>query len=132
LVTASKTTPPKRGEIWFANLEPQTHGIEPGKERPVLVLQRDSISAAEHYRSVIVIPGTSQLKGTGTTMPLRARILARAKLHKDTDFLVGQVRSIAKERLTRGPVAMLSKAETDLIAQALAEVCGLPPPSFAG
>jgi mRNA-degrading endonuclease toxin of MazEF toxin-antitoxin module len=131
-VTASKTTPPKRGEIWFANLEPQTRGIEPGKERPVLVLQRDSISAAEHYRSVIVIPGTSQLKGTGTAMPLRARILARAKLHKDTDFLVGQVRAIAKERLTRGPVAMLSKAETDLIAQALAEVCGLPPPSFTG
>jgi mRNA-degrading endonuclease toxin of MazEF toxin-antitoxin module len=65
-------------------------------------------------------------------MPLRARILAWAKLHKDTDFLVGQVRAIAKERLTRGPVAMLSKAETDRIAQALAEVCGLPPPSFTG
>lgn len=131
-MTASKTTPPKRGEIWFANLEPQTHSVEPGKERPVLVLQRDSISAAEHYRSVIVIPGTSRLKGAGSAMPLRVRILARTKLPKDTDFLVAQVRAIAKERLTRGPVATLSKAETDLIAQALAEVCGLPPPSFTG
>lgn len=63
-------------------------------------------------------------------MPRRARILARGKLRKDTDFLVGQVRAIGKERLTRGPVATLSKAETDLIAQALAQVRGLPPPSF--
>ena len=131
-MTGSKTTPPKRGEIWFANLEPQAHSVEPGKERPVLVLQRDSISAAEQYRSVIVIPGTSQLKGPGDAMPLRARIHARGKLRKDTDFLVGQVRAIAKERLTRGPLATLSKAETDLVAQALAEVCGLPPPSFIG
>lgn len=131
-MTASKTAPPKRGEIWFANLEPPTHGVEPVKERPVLVQQRDSISAAEHCRSVIVIPGTSQVRGAGNAMPLRARILARAKLPKDTDFLVGQVRAIAKERLTRGPVAVLSRAETDSIAQALAEVCGLPPPSFTG
>lgn len=131
-MTASKTTPPKRGEIWFATLEPQTHPAEPGKERPVLVLQRDSISAAELYRSVIVIPGTSQLRAPGSAMPLRARVPARGKLHKDTDFLVGQVRAIAKERLIRGPIATLSKAETDRIAQALAEVCGLPPPRFTG
>jgi hypothetical protein len=35
-----------------------------------------------------------------------------------------------EERLTRGPVATLSKTETDQIAQALAEVCGASTAEF--
>jgi len=33
-----------KGEIWWANLDEEPYGSEPGKRRPVLVLQNNSIN----------------------------------------------------------------------------------------
>jgi mRNA interferase MazF len=32
-----------KGEIWWANLPPNPYGSEPGKRRPVLIIQNDVI-----------------------------------------------------------------------------------------
>jgi len=33
-----------KGEIWWANLTDTPYGSEPGKRRPVLIIQNDSIN----------------------------------------------------------------------------------------
>lgn len=42
----------KRGQVWWANLEP-SRGTEPGKIRPVVVLQTDLLNSADHPSTVI-------------------------------------------------------------------------------
>jgi mRNA interferase MazF len=46
----------KRGDVYRANLNP-VQGSEQSGLRPVLILQRDSIS--RHTRTVIIVPFTS-------------------------------------------------------------------------
>lgn len=50
---------PKRGEIWLANLSPR-HGTEPGKTRPVLIIQTQALLDAQHP-STVIIPLTTNL-----------------------------------------------------------------------
>jgi mRNA interferase MazF len=49
----------RRGEIWWANLNPGG-GTEPGKSRPVLILQNEALLEARHP-STIVVPLTTNL-----------------------------------------------------------------------
>ena len=48
-----------QGEIWLANLNPG-RGTEPGKIRPVLILQNQALLDAEHP-STLIIPLTTNL-----------------------------------------------------------------------
>jgi mRNA interferase MazF len=50
---------PERGEIWLANLNPR-RGTEPGKLRPVLVIQTQALLDAGHP-STLIIPLTTNL-----------------------------------------------------------------------
>lgn len=38
---------PERGEVWIADLNPRS-GAEPGKARPVLIVQAQALLDAEH------------------------------------------------------------------------------------
>jgi mRNA interferase MazF len=49
-----------RGEIWWADLA-EPRGSEPGKRRPALIVQDDSLSRSR-LRTVMVIPVTSNLR----------------------------------------------------------------------
>ena len=60
----------KRGGIYLANLNP-AKGFEPGKTRPVLVVQSDLLNSTEH-KTVVVLPLTSQL--VDEAFPLRFTI----------------------------------------------------------
>lgn len=50
----------RRSEIWIANLEP-SKASEPGKVRPVVIIQSDLMNEANHT-SVVVCPLSSQEK----------------------------------------------------------------------
>ncbi len=50
---------PNRGEIWLADLDPR-RGTEPGKTRPVLVVQSQALLDADHP-STLVVPLTTKL-----------------------------------------------------------------------
>ena len=63
-----------RGGIYLAKLSP-TKGVEPGKTRPVVVIQRQEILGS--YPTVLVVPITSNLKGK---YPMRLFIKARERL----------------------------------------------------
>jgi len=113
----------ERGTIWLANLHPQK-GTEPGKTRPVLILQDQALLDAGHP-STIVIPLTTNL--IDDAEPLRVRVKARKKLARDSDLLIDQIRAIDNRRLTSGPLATLDPVLMKRIHHAVIEVTGIGP-----
>lgn len=93
------------GEIWLANLNPG-NGTEPGKTRPVLVIQSQALLDVSHP-STIVIPLTTKL--VYGIRSLRIRIKAGDRLLEESDLLVDQIRAIDNKRFTEGPLARCSK-----------------------
>ena len=109
------------GEIWLANLNPG-RGTEPGKIRPVLVLQNQALLDADHP-STIIIPLTTNL--IEDAEPLRLRIVAQGSLDKDSDLLVDQLRAIDNKRLIEGPLLRLDDQALGRVYQAVGEVLGM-------
>jgi len=111
----------KRGEIYLANLNPG-RGTEPGKTRPVLIIQNQALIDAEHP-STLIIPLTSQL--IDHTEPLRLRIPAGGKLNKTSDLLIDQLRAIDNRRLTEGPLLECTDGFMHHVDQCLHAVLGI-------
>jgi mRNA interferase MazF len=111
----------RRGEIWLANLNPR-RGTEPGKTRPVLVVQAQALLDAEHP-STLVVPLTTRL--VEGAEPLRIRVRAAGAVRSDSDLLVDQLRAIDNHRLTKGPLARLGPAAMAKVDSAIAEVLDL-------
>ena len=84
---------PRRFEVWLADLSPRM-GTEPGKKRPVVVVQTDLLNG--FHPSTVVCPMTSHLI-PGITI-LRVRVTSGG-LDKPSDILVDQVRAIDNRRL---------------------------------
>ena len=110
-----------RGEIWLANLNPGK-GTEPGKIRPVLIIQCQELLDICHP-STLIIPLTTNL--IDDTVPLRLRIPAGKKLAKDSDLLVDQMRAIDNKRLVEGPLLRCPPPLLTEIDRCLVEVLGL-------
>lgn len=112
----------KRGEVWLADLNPR-RGTEPGKTRPVVIVQAQALLDVEHP-STLVVPLTTRL--VEGAEPLRVRIRASGALRKDSDALIDQVRAIDNRRLVQGPLSRLQPQQLNAIAHALLEVLELP------
>jgi mRNA interferase MazF len=111
----------KRGEIWLADLNPR-RGTEPGKTRPVLIVQAQALLDAEHP-STLVVPLTTQT--VAAAEPLRIRIRASGTLKRDSDALIDQVRAIDNRRLVQGPLSRLQPQQLTAVEHALLEVLEL-------
>ena len=111
----------KRGEIWLASLDPH-HGTEPGKTRPVLVVQSQALLDVDHP-STLIIPLTTNL--TEGAEPLRIRIPLSAGLQQESDLLIDQLRAIDNRRLVKGPLAKLTPDLVASVDQAIIEVLDL-------
>jgi mRNA interferase MazF len=112
---------PERGEIWLANLNPR-RGTEPGKSRPVLVIQAQALLDVGHP-STLIIPLTTNL--IDEVAPLRIRVQARERLRQASDLLIDQLRAIDNTRLLEGPLARLDSESMRRVGQALLEVLDL-------
>lgn len=108
----------KRGSIWLANLNPK-RGTEPGKIRPVLIVQSQALLEVDHP-STLVVPLTTHV--IDDAEPLRLRISAQAGLDKDSDLLFDQLRAIDNKRLLQGPLLQCSPAFMSQVDEALREV----------
>jgi mRNA interferase MazF len=112
---------PERGEIWRANLNPR-RGTEPGKSRPVLIVQAQAL-LDEGHPSTLIVPLTTNL--IDEVAPLRIRVSAREDLRHDSDLLIDQLRAIDNKRLMEGPLARLDSESMRRVGQALLEVLDL-------
>lgn len=88
------------GDVWLANLNPG-RGTEPGKMRPVLIVQSQALLDAIHP-STLVLPLTTNL--IDDVEPLRLRLPAQERLEQDSDILVDQLRAVDNRRLITGPL----------------------------
>jgi len=114
---------PNRGEIWLANLNPP-RGTEPGKTRPVLIVQSQALLDAGHPYTY-VIPLTTNV--VADAEPLRIHIHAAGRLTRDSDLLMDQLRAIDNRRLIRGPLFRLPSATMKHVGQSLLELLGVSP-----
>lgn len=88
----------KQYDVWLANFDAK-FGTEPGKIRPVVVIQTDILSNAGHL-STIVCPVTSRVVETATI--LRVHLSEwEAGTEKPSDVLVDQLRSIDNLRFLK-------------------------------
>ncbi len=97
----------QRGEIYLAYLNPK-RGNEVGKLRPVLIYQSDMLNSIRHYTTTI-IPLSSDL--IDDAYPLRYRVSKRDNLHKESDLLCDQLRTIDNSRIQGEKIAFLSTKE---------------------
>ena len=86
----------QRGGIYIADLNP-AHGTEPGKTRPVVVVQTDLLNQASHP-STIVCPLTTRVRKNAPLfrVPVPKEM---SGLSEDSDILVDQIRAIDNRRL---------------------------------
>jgi mRNA interferase MazF len=112
---------PRRGEIWLADLS-LPHGTEPGKTRPVLIVQSQALLDAGHP-STYVVPLTTRL--VEDAEPLRIRVRAAGRLPRDSDLLMDQLRAIDNRRLVSGPIHEVPSATMKHIMASLAELFGM-------
>lgn len=88
---------PQYGHLYLADLNPR-FGTEPGKVRPVVVVQTDSLN--RYHPSTIVCPLTTRIAGFEN--PLRVAIPKGVSgLSRPSDILVDQVKAIDNRRLRR-------------------------------
>lgn len=111
----------KQGEVWLANLNP-SRGTEPGKCRPVLIIQNQALLDIQHP-STLIVPLTTRL--INNTEPLRIRIKAQAGLDHDSDLLIDQIRAIDNKRLIEGPLFRCKEKLMQQVYEAIYEVMGM-------
>lgn len=85
-------------DIWLADLDSK-RGTEPGKTRPVIILQTDLLNSTEHP-STIIAPLTSNIKQGADILRVRLTINT-ANLHIESDIMIDQIRAIDNQRLIK-------------------------------
>ena len=83
----------KQFDIWLADLNP-SRGTEPGKTRPVVIIQTDLLN--DSHLSTIICPITTKIQ---PEIELLRVHLKKNQLDKPSDILVDQIRAIDNKRL---------------------------------
>jgi mRNA interferase MazF len=97
----------KQYDIWLADLNP-TVGTEPGKTRPVVIIQTDLLN--QTHLSTIVCPVTTNIKPEAEILRVH---LKKTQLSKVSDVLVDQPRAIDNKRF----IKKLSKLTSEQVRQ---------------
>jgi mRNA interferase MazF len=88
----------KQFEVWIADLNPQI-GTEPGKTRPVLVIQTNLLNKIPHP-STIICPITTNVKKEADILRVHLK-KGMAGLTENCDIMIDQIRAIDNKRLIR-------------------------------
>ena len=83
----------KQYDIWLANLNPHM-GTEPGKTRPVVIVQTDLLN--DFHPSTLICPITLNVN---TEIDLLRVHIKKGPLPLSSDILVDQIRAIDNNRL---------------------------------
>jgi len=102
----------RRGVLYLADLNPRA-GTEPGKVRPVVVIQSDLLNEAGHP-STWVLPCTTKLTGENLLRVVLPRGIAGNR--EDCEVMIDQSRAIDNRRLVRA-LKPLPRTILDEVAQ---------------
>ncbi len=106
---------PRRGEVWWAALDPSL-GSEIAKTRPCVVVTRDLVN--QYRRTVVVVP-------LSTSPAAHPPILVAVNCGgRPAVAVVDQIRAIAKERL-QSRIGVLAEPEMEAIGDAVRQILDL-------
>ncbi len=94
----------KQFDIWLADLNP-SRGTEPGKTRPVVIIQTNLLN--DTHLSTVVCPITSNVEPEINLLRIH---LKKGQLDKLSDVLVDQIRAIDNKRFIK-KVGQLNKVQ---------------------
>jgi len=100
----------KQYEIWIADLNPQI-GTEPGKTRPVAIVQTNLLNKIPHP-STIICPITTNVKKNTEILRIHLK-KGTANLNQDCDIMIDQIRAIDNRRL----IKIIGKLPNEIIDQ---------------
>lgn len=86
---------PRKFHVYTADLNPR-FGTEPGKIRPVVVVQTNLLN--EDHPSTIICPVTTKIKPEAAILRVHLK-KGEAGLQQDSDIIVDQIRAIDNQRL---------------------------------
>ena len=87
----------KKWHVYLADLNPQ-RGTEPGKVRPVVVVQTDLLNGV--HPSTVVCPLTTRVQPKARTLRVHLAV-GEAGLGKASDVMVDQIRAVDNRRLLK-------------------------------
>jgi mRNA interferase MazF len=90
--------PTKQFEIWLADLNPQI-GTEPGKTRPVLVVQTNLLNKVSHP-STVICPITTNIEMQSEILRVHLK-KGEANIAEHSDIMIDQIRAIDNKRLIK-------------------------------
>jgi mRNA interferase MazF len=96
----------KQFEIWIADLNP-TIGTEPGKVRPVLIVQTDLLN--KYHLSSIICPVTTNIQKESEILRIHLK-KGCCGLNEACDIMIDQIRAIDNKRL----IYKIGMAPTDI------------------
>lgn len=105
----------KQFEIWIADLNPQL-GTEPGKIRPVLIIQTNLLNKIPHP-STIICPITTNVQKDSEVLRIHFK-KGIANLNEGCDIMVDQIRAIDNKRLIQKigdlPISLVQKIRENI------------------
>jgi len=104
----------RKFHVYLADLSPR-FGTEPGKTRPVVVVQTNLLN--DIHPSTMVCPITTQVVKEATVLRVHLS-KSEAKLSKDSDILVDQVRAIDNRRFVK-ELGVLTAVQKEKLLQNL-------------
>ena len=84
-------------EIWIADLNP-TIGTEPGKVRPVIIIQTDLLN--KHHPSSIICPITTNIRIESEILRVHLK-KGCCGLSEGCDIMIDQIRAIDNKRMLK-------------------------------
>lgn len=87
----------KQFEIWIADLNP-TLGTEPGKVRPIIIVQTDLLN--KYHASSIICPITTNVQKGSEILRVHLK-KGSSGLDEACDIMIDQVRAIDNKRLIK-------------------------------
>ena len=111
----------KQFEIWIADLSPQI-GTEPGKTRPVLIIQTNLLNKIPHP-STIICPITTNVEKDSNILRVHLK-KGTSNLMQDCDIMMDQIRAIDNKRLIK-KVGALSDELIDIVKENVSMILDL-------
>ena len=105
----------RRGEVYWAELEPRSGSDQRGR-RPAVVVSHDGFNSISTWRSVVVVPLSTSMARTGPTAI--ALTSGAGGLTKASVALCHQVTTLDRAKLTRR-IGSLSPADLDRLSAGL-------------
>jgi mRNA interferase MazF len=106
----------KQYEIWIADLNPQI-GTEPGKTRPVLVIQTNLLNKIPHP-STIICPITTNVVKDADILRVHLK-KGMTNMHENCDIMIDQIRAVDNKRLIKKvgdlPFDLIQKVKENII-----------------